>query len=162
MKIPVILNNKKTILDAEPQEKLLTVLRRLNLYSVKCGCENGFCGNCMILVDSKPMCSCTVTTGSIRNCQIETLESFKTNPIYTDIINGFTQAGMHLCGYCDAGKIFTAYELLVKYQHPSIEEIFSAIKNLGTCCTDRDTFTNGILYAVSNKHSREAKLNGKK
>ena len=157
MKIPVILNGKKTVLDAEPSEKLITVLRRMKIYSVKCGCMEGHCGNCMLLLNDEPVVSCRIPVGIIRDAQIVTIEYFKNSPIYRDIIQGFNQAGMHLCGYCTSGKVFTAYGVLKKYYRPDLKQLYSAIKGIDCCCVDKDTFANGILYAVAAKHTRENK-----
>lgn len=163
MKIPLTLNSKKVVLSAEPTDTLLNVLRREHLYSVKCGCENGICGNCMVLLDDTSVPSCKIPMGIIRDSNIITLEHFKNDPLYQDIVTGFSQAGIHMCGYCNAGKIFTAYSILKKYYRPTIEQIHTAIKNLNSCCTDYTTFTNGILYAIAAKHTREGKkINAKK
>lgn len=155
MKIPVKLNKKKIILNADPAEKLLTVLRREKIYSPKCGCEKGMCGNCMVLLDDECVPSCIVPVGIVRDCEIETLEEFVKRDIFQDIKAGFAQAGIHTCGYCDAGKIFTVYSVLKKYFRPTVEQISVAIKNLDCCCTDLTTLSNGILYAVAAKHKRE-------
>ncbi|MBB5218534.1 MULTISPECIES: 2Fe-2S iron-sulfur cluster-binding protein [Treponema] len=162
MKIPVTLNYKKIILEADAQDKLLDVLRAQKIYSVKCGCEKGWCGNCMVLLNGTAVPSCCVTAGTLRDATIETLESFKNNPIYQDIMTGFSQAGIHLCGYCNAGKVFTAYELMAKYHRPDKDQLKNAIKNLSLCCTDYDQLANGILYAVAARHAREGKSNAKK
>lgn len=159
MKIPVTINGKKTILDADPSEKLITVLRRQNLYSVKCGCMEGHCGNCMILLNDEPVSSCKIPAGITRDTEIITMEYFKTLPIYKDIIIGFNKASIHLCGYCTSGKIFTAYGIIKKYYHPEIDQIKQAIKGLDYCCVDKETFINGILYSIAEKHSREGKPN---
>lgn len=157
MKIPVILNDKKIVFDAEPNERLMTVLRREKLYSVKCGCEKGLCGDCSILLDDHVVPSCMIPVGMVRDRTIVTLEFFQTFPIYNDIITGFSQAGIHLCGYCTAGKIFTAYEVLNTYYRPDRQQLYNAISTFDCCCTDRDTLANGILYAVAAKHSREGR-----
>ncbi|MBP3365400.1 MAG: 2Fe-2S iron-sulfur cluster binding domain-containing protein [Treponema sp.] len=163
MKIPLYLNNKKIVLSAEPTDSLLSVLRREKLYSVKCGCQKGRCGNCMVLLDDTAVESCLIPVGIVRDCKIVTLEYFKNDPYYQDIVTGFSQAGINLCGYCSAGKIFTAYSVLKKFYRPSLDQIYSAIKNLDSCCTDFSTLTNGILYAVAAKHTREGKsANAKK
>ncbi len=163
MKIPVILNEKKIVLDAEPEESLLTVLRREKIYSPKCGCQEGHCGNCMILLDSAPVNSCLIPVGAVRDSKIITLEYFKTFPEYQDIITGFSQAHIHLCGYCNAGKIFTAYSVLRKHFRPEKEQLAETIHGLSVCCTDKDTLSNGILYAIAAKHQREGKkANAKK
>ena len=162
MKIPFILNGTKTVIEASPSDKLSSVLRNMNLISVKCGCLKGICGNCMILLDDEPVPSCTIPAGIIRDRKIETLEHFKTSVFFQDILTGFKMAGIHLCGYCDAGKIFTAYKLIKDFYRPEQTAVFKAIEGLNLCCTDRDTLANGIYYAVSAKHSREGKHNAKK
>ena len=92
MKIPLYLNNKKIVLSAEPTESLLSVLRKEKLYSVKCGCQKGMCGNCMILLNDKSAASCLIPVGITRDCHIITLEYFQSNPCYQDIIAGFSKA----------------------------------------------------------------------
>ncbi len=162
MQIPLTLNDETEILDANPDESLLDVLRSKKLYKVKCGCMEGHCGNCMVLIDGKPVPSCIIPVATIRDSSIITLEYFKTFPEYNDIMTGFKQAGINLCGYCDAGKILTAYQLIIPSCRPDIQRITSMIKDLDFCCTDRNSYINGILYAIATKHKREGKKNGRK
>ncbi len=163
MQIEANLNNEHVVFNAAPEDSLMHVLRQQKLYKVKCGCEKGHCGNCMVLMDDKPVPSCIIPIGAVRNSHIVTLEHFKTYPEYSDIMTGFKNSGITLCGYCDAGKILTAYSLLKTYKRPNLQQIEESIKYLDCCCTDRTTFINGILYAIAAKHKREGKeLNGKK
>lgn len=163
MKIPVVINDNKVVLEAEPDEKLIDILRKEKLFSVKHGCEKGFCGACTVLLDGKPVSSCIIPVGIVRDCKIVTLEHFKSDPLYTDIMTGFTKAGIHLCGYCNAGKIFTAYEVLTSFYKPDKDQLYSMLNKYDCCCTDIETLANGILYATAYKHAREGKhKNGKK
>ena len=155
MQIPLNLNDDKIVLDAEADDSLLTVLRREKYFKVKCGCDKGFCGNCTVLLNDKPVSSCKIPISLVRNENVETLEYFKkNNAFYADIQSGFKEAGMNLCGYCEAGKIFTTYWIIKTYPHPELKNIQNAIKHLDCCCTDRTTFINGILYAAAFNHSR--------
>ena len=163
MKIPLILNGKKTILSADPVESLLSLLRREKLFSVKCGCMKGVCGNCTVLLDDQPVASCRIPVAIVRECEVVTLEYFKNESVYRDIISGFSKAGVNLCGWCNSGKIFSAYSILKNTSRPSVQEILDEIKDLDPCCTDSSTLVNGILYAVSAKYEREGKTaNAKK
>ncbi|HAK68284.1 MAG TPA: ferredoxin [Treponema sp.] len=158
MQIPFTINGAKDIIKAPPNEKLLTLLRRRRLTSVKLGCTKGFCGNCMVLLNGRPVPSCIIPVGLLRDCEIETLEYFiKNNPVYNDIMSGFQKAGIHLCGYCDAGKIFSTYEIISSETKPEREYIYEVIKHLNPCCTDRDTLANGIEFAWAAKKKREGK-----
>lgn len=162
MQIPLTLNNESVILNVSADESLLQALRNKKLYKVKCGCMEGHCGNCMVLIDGKPVPSCIIPAAAVRDSNVVTLEYFKNYPEYNDIMTGFKEAGIKLCGYCDAGKILTAYQLIILPSRPSIEHIDSVIKNLDFCCTDRISYMNGILFSIAAKHKREGKRNGRK
>ena len=186
MKIPLNLNGEQTVLDANPGAPLLGELRKKGLFSVKCGCDEGKCGNCMVLFNGKPVPSCKVKMGLVRDNSVVTLEFFsafqkknsalkkesknrKTSTandslfdeedffIYKDILSSFLESGIHLCGYCNAGKIFTAYYILKNNPRPSSEFIMDSIKDLNYCCTDSLSLVKGILKAASLKNAREEK-----
>lgn len=148
MNISVSLNGNKTIIEADCDDSLLKVLRKLSCYKVKCGCSAGLCGSCTVLLDDKPVASCKIPVGIITNSEIVTLDYFEQTPEYEMIQQGFSLAGIKLCGYCNAGKIFCAYQILKMNKIPSRVEVIDQIKNLAPCCTDINTLTNGILYAV--------------
>jgi len=157
MKIPVILNDEKIILDANPEEKLLETLRRLELFSVKEGCQKGKCGLCAVLLDGKPVPSCLVPVGTVKNSKIETLEHFIKTPDGQDIQKGFSQAGITLCGFCNAARYFTAYNLINKPYKPESEEMEEIASSVDSSCTDDRKFINGMMYAMANKHEREGR-----
>lgn len=147
MKIPVILNDEEKIIDAEPDETLMKVLRNNGCTSVKSGCTSGFCGACTVLLNDLPVASCKIPAGIVKGNKIITLEYFKKKPEYESIIKGFSKAGIKLCGYCNAGKIFTAYQILRQQKTPKKEEILANIRHLAPCCTDLETLVDGIFYA---------------
>ena len=157
MTISYKINGKKNV-GPYTEESLQKVLRKNGLKTVKLGCSNGFCGNCMVLLNDNPVPSCKVSAASIQgDDEIVTLSYFqKTFPEAKDIAKGFEKAGINLCGYCDAGKFFTAYDLL-KNGKPSKERILNAVKGLNTCCTDEETLCEGILYAYDFKMARKTR-----
>jgi len=148
MKIPVFLNGTKTILEAHADESLMKVLRRNGCPSVKSGCSTGACGACTILLDDKPVASCKLPAGIAKDHDIVTLDYFVKTEEFQIISNGFSKAGIKLCGYCNAGKIFSAYQILKLAKIPTRQEISDNIKNLSPCCTDLETLVNGIIYAL--------------
>lgn len=159
MKIPVILNSEKVILDAKPTEPLLEVLRRQGLLSIKEGCTKGKCGSCTVLLDDRPVSTCIIPVGIVRNATIETLEFFLLTKEGEDIITGFKQAGIQMCGFCNSSRIFSTYALLKKVYRPSSEELEQLADSIKCNCTDRKTFLNGVYYATANKHEREGRRN---
>lgn len=154
MKIPVTLNGTKTILDAHADESLMKVLHKNGCPSVKSGCSSGFCGSCTILLDDKPVASCKIPAGIVRNCDIVTLDYFTKTEEYSNIMAGFQKAGIKLCGYCTSGKVFSAYQILKMPKMPTRQEITDNVKALAPCCTDLETLVNGIIYAIQISNKR--------
>ena len=160
MKIPVLLNEEKVILDANPDDSLLEVLRKRKLFSVKKGCGKGRCGFCTIYLDGKPVPSCLIPAGIVRNASIITLEHFSKSAEYDDIAKGFAQAGISPCGYCNAAKYFSVHSLLSRTYHPTKEELNELADQQVCSCMNRDGFITSILYASANKLKREGRKNG--
>ncbi len=154
MKIPVTLNGTKTILDAHADESLMKVLHKNGCPSVKSGCSSGFCGSCTILLDDKPVASCKIPAGIVRNCDIVTLDYFTKTEEYSNIMAGFQKAGIKLCGYCTSGKVFSTYQILKMPKMPTRQEITDNVKALAPCCTDLETLVNGIIYAIQISNKR--------
>ncbi len=155
MKIPVTLNGTKTILDAHADESLMKVLHKNGCPSVKSGCSGGFCGACTILLDDKPAASCKIPAGIVRNSDIVTLDYFVKTEEYNTIMGGLQKAGIKLCGYCTAGKVFSAYQILKMTKMPTRQEITDYVKALSPCCTDIETLVNGIIYAIQISNRRQ-------
>lgn len=163
MKIPVTLNKTKIILDSNPDEVLMKVLHRTSCPTVKSGCMEGLCGACTVLLNDVPVASCKIPVGLVKDMEIITLDFFTKSETYEIIMDGFNKAGIKLCGYCNAGKIFSAYEILKTSKIPTRQEISDYVKNLSSCCTDLETLVNGIIYAIqiqSKKMKRITKTTG--
>ena len=148
MNVPVILNGNKTILEAPADETLMSVLRRIGCASVKCGCGQGTCGSCTVLLNDNPVATCKIPLGIIQNADIVTLEYFERTKEYSIIMKGFELAGIKMCGLCDSGKIFSAYQLVKLNRIPTREEIYEQVRSLAPCCTDLNTLINGIILAI--------------
>ncbi len=147
MNIPIILNGERIMIQASADETLLNVLRTQKCLSVKEGCSKGSCGSCTVLLNKKPVPSCKIPIALVINQEIETLEYFCKSEIYTDIIKGFSKAGIKLCGFCNTGKIFAAAYIIGLNEKPTRTSIRENVKHLSPCCTDINTLINGIIYA---------------
>ena len=74
MKVNLTVNERQFSLNENPDERLLSVLRKQNFLSVKCGCENFSCGSCAVLLDGKCVLSCAIPIGILNGAKIVTLE----------------------------------------------------------------------------------------
>ena len=159
MKIPIIINNTKTVIESQPDKSLLSVLRSMKLFDTKTGCAQGICGNYTILLNGKPVPSCKIPVAIVKDQTVTTLEYFKQTEIYSNIIKGFSKAGIKMCGYCNAGKIFAAYSIITSGKKPVKQFIYEHIKNLSLCCTDTKTLAEGIIYACDLNLKNNGKSN---
>ena len=149
MTVTFTLNGQEKEFDFLPQETLLDILRKNSLIMQKKGCGKGSCGCCTVLLNDKPVASCKIPAILAKGNDIVTLEYFKKSSEYADIMKGFKKAGIELCGYCNAGKIFTTYQIITSPHLYSKEEVTNQLKNLAPCCTDLDTLVNGVLYTLA-------------
>lgn len=154
MKQTVILNGTKRTLSAEPQTPLSDVLRSEGLLSVKKTGQRGLGCSCTILLDGKPVPSDIIPFAIIKNANIQTLEYFSSTEDFQNITKGFEQAGIKLCGYCNSGMIFTAYDIMQNSQRPTLQEIEKSTIGLSFCCTNRKAFIAGIRCAISYRAKR--------
>jgi carbon-monoxide dehydrogenase small subunit len=100
---------------AQPGDTLLRVLReKLGLTGPKCGCENGDCGACTVLLDGRPVKSCMVLAVECSAARITTIEGLRDHPVQKAFAaeNGFQ------CGFCTPGMIMNAVALLAAHPEP--------------------------------------------
>ncbi len=134
MKISFNINNQNRELELNPNQTLLTVLRNNGFTEVKCGCNEGECGACLVLLDDKAVNSCQVLAMSVQNKKIKTVKGIGTlhNPNLIQKI--FAGTGADQCGFCSPGMIVASYSLLKENSSPSDSEILEGLDgNLCRC-----------------------------
>lgn len=145
MIIDFIVNDKAYSIDAEPDMRLIDVLRyKLGLTGVKEGCGEGECGACTIIMDGEAVNSCLVMAVQARGKKIITIEGLEKNGELDPLQKAFIENGAVQCGYCTPGMIMSAKALLLKNPNPTEEEIREAIA--GNIC--RCTGYNNIVKAI--------------
>jgi len=131
--------------DAWIGESLLYVLReRLGLPGSKGACEQGECGSCTVIVDSKAVCSCLVMAADAVETEILTVEGLGPDGALTDVQSAFLSEGGVQCGFCTPGFIVAVHHLLENNPNPSDDEIRESLS--GNIC--RCTGYGRILEAV--------------
>jgi carbon-monoxide dehydrogenase small subunit len=118
------LNGKNCELDVEPHELLIDVVReRLGLTGVKRSCDVEVCGACTLLVDGRPVSSCTTPAFEVSGKRVETIEGLATKTGLHPLQQAFIEHGGFQCGFCTPGMILAAKALLEENPDPSEEEI---------------------------------------
>ncbi len=96
--------------EAEPQpgQVLRTVLRDLDHFEVKKGCDAGDCGACSVLLDGAPIHSCIYPAHRLEGAAITTVAGLGTPEAPHPLQQSFVDAAGFQCGFCTAGMIVTA------------------------------------------------------
>jgi aerobic-type carbon monoxide dehydrogenase small subunit (CoxS/CutS family) len=133
-------NGNRVFLPLIPGETLAELLReRLNLTGTKIGCNEAECGTCTVLVNDEPVLSCNYPAARAQGKRVTTIEglfslgsSVNEGQGLHPLQEAFIAYGALQCGFCTPGQIMTAYALLKRNPHPTVDEIRHAMD--GTFC----------------------------
>lgn len=143
MTVRFVLNGREVAFDGDPEMPLLWYLRdHARLTGTKYGCGLGLCGACTVHVDGAALRSCSATVGSIAGRKVQTIEGLAGGgadvsaaaPTLHAIQQAWIAEDVSQCGYCQAGQIMAAVDLLQRSPTPSDAEI-AALTNLCRCGT---------------------------
>lgn len=130
MLVKFYLNDVEVSFDVAPNEYLAKTLRSHGIKSVKVGCNESSCGSCTLLIDGKPMMSCSILSATIEGKHITTIEGIQEEA--AKIAHYFGEEGADQCGFCNVGLALTVYALKRELKNPSEEEINNYI--VGNLC----------------------------
>lgn len=135
MEISFNINGKSVMLDVNPTETLLHLIReRLHLTGTKEGCGRGDCGACTVLLDGDAVNSCLILAPQVDGHAITTIEELSKHGQLDALQQAFIDAGAVQCGFCTPGMILSAKALLSRNLNPTDTEIRTAISgNLCRC-----------------------------
>ena len=115
------LNGLDVKYDVEPGEFLLDTLRSHSVKSVRKGCDGSSCGACTVLVNEKPVLSCSLLTLSVEGKEVTTVEGIQEEA--SKLADCFSSEGADQCGYCNASLSLVVHALAKENPHASEEEI---------------------------------------
>ena len=121
MNITFWLNGVKRQAEVRPDELLLDFLRKNSCYSVKRGCETANCGLCTVLMDERPVLSCSMLAVRADGKRIVTLEGMQEEA--KEFGAFMANEGAEQCGFCNPGMIMNAIALFRENPDPSDDEI---------------------------------------
>ncbi len=149
MKLEFIVNYKEEVIDVDPGERLLDVLRnKLGLTSVKEGCGEGECGACTIIMDGVAVTSCTVLAMQAKGREIITTEGLEKSGELDELQESFMKNGAIQCGFCTPGMLMSCKALLMKNPNPAEAEIRRAIEGNLCRCTGYTKIVNSVMDVI--------------
>lgn len=153
MKISFWLNGVKREEEVQPDTMLLDFLRSLGCLSVKRGCETANCGLCTVMVEERPVLSCSTLAARIDGKRVVTLEGLqKEAEEFGTFLAG---EGAEQCGFCNPGFIMNIFAMLKELENPTEEQIREYLAGNLCRCSGFVGQTRSILKYLEYKSSQE-------
>jgi isoquinoline 1-oxidoreductase subunit alpha len=135
MAIELTVNGEKRSFDGDPQMPLLWYLRdHAGLTGTKYGCGISACGACTVHLDGQAIRSCVTPVAAVAGRDITTIEGLAPAGRLHAVQQAWIDEDVPQCGYCQAGQIMAAVDLLKRVPNPSDADI-NTITNLCRCGT---------------------------
>jgi carbon-monoxide dehydrogenase small subunit len=155
MTIGFILNGEDVVIRTDAERRLIDILRgTFQLLGAKSNCYSGLCGVCSVIFNGEVIKACLIPAFKIQGCEVITIEGFSQTDEYQDIVQGFADAGVENCGFCDTGKILAADALLSRNPRPAREEILMAFHGIKCRCTEPESLVNGVMAVAERRRRR--------
>jgi xanthine dehydrogenase YagT iron-sulfur-binding subunit len=137
VKLTLDVNGEQMTTNVEPRVTLLDALRDyLDVTGCKRVCDRGTCGACTVILDVKPVYSCTMLALEARGKKIKTAESLIDGGKLDAVPAAFVQHDAQQCGFCTPGFVVAmraAFDKNPKATPAEIEEALSG--NICRCGT---------------------------
>jgi len=138
----------------QPTQTLLHVLReQLQLTGTKCGCNNGVCGSCTIIVDGQAVRACLSLAVASSEKEITTIEGLEENGKLQSLQQAFIDKQGLQCGFCTPGMIMSSLALLAKNPSPSIDDIREDLSGNLCRCTGYVKIADAVMSAIEVEQS---------
>lgn len=112
------------------------------------GCEHGVCGACTVRVDGRAVRSCLTLAVQADAAQVFTIEGLSDDPVVRALQDSFVRCHAMQCGFCTAGMLLTAAELLQTQIEPSREEVREYLSGNYCRCTGYESIVNAVMDAA--------------
>ncbi|HEV8308545.1 MAG TPA: (2Fe-2S)-binding protein [Methylomirabilota bacterium] len=150
MRVEVTINRERYASDVEPRLLLVHLIRDvLRLTGTHIGCDTTHCGACTVLLDGRPVKSCTVFAVQAHGRELMTVEGLEQDGNLHPVQEGFMQEHGLQCGYCTPGMLMTSYAFLRKAKDPTEDEIRLAISGNLCRCTGYVNIVKAIQHAAA-------------
>lgn len=154
-RITIRINGVSTTHEVEPRLLLVHYLRDVvGLTGTHVGCETSVCGACTVMLNGASVKSCTVLTVQADGGEVLTIEGLAQGEELHPLQEAFWECHGLQCGYCTPGMILSAYQLLMRSQEPTEEEIRHGIEGNLCRCTGYQHIVDAVQLAARQMRSR--------
>jgi carbon-monoxide dehydrogenase small subunit len=142
-------NGRDVTASVPARRSLADFLREdLGLTGTHVGCEHGVCGACTVLVDDRTARSCLLLAAQLEGAEVTTVEGLTPAGGPSVLQAAFRECHALQCGFCTAGMLATAHELLAENPAPTHQDIRDAIAGNLCMCTGYVNIVRAIALAA--------------
>ena len=149
MEIKLKLNGRNITASVEADTVLLDFLREKGCLSVKRGCDTSNCGLCTVLMDGKPILSCSTLAVRADGHEIYTLEGLQAEA--SDFVGFIADQDADQCGFCNPGFVMNTIALLRENPDPTDDEIRAFLAGNLCRCSGYDGQLRGIRNYLNSR-----------
>lgn len=121
MNISYYINGTKFFSLIDSDTTMFEELRKQGCSSIKCGCDTTDCGMCTVLLDNKPVLSCSVPAARLDGKKVTTIGGVKDEAI--EFARFMAEEGADQCGFCNPGFVLNVIAMSRELDNPTDEEI---------------------------------------
>jgi xanthine dehydrogenase YagT iron-sulfur-binding subunit len=146
--IKLVVNGVEHRVEVEDRWTLVELLRdHLELTGTKIGCDRGECGACTVLIDGKPMYSCSQLAVWVNGRSIQTVEGLAQKDRLDPLQAAFMEHDGPQCGFCTPGQLMSAKALLAHNPHPTRDEVRAAMTGNICRCSNYNRYVEAVMAA---------------
>ncbi|MBQ8390787.1 MAG: (2Fe-2S)-binding protein [Oscillibacter sp.] len=149
MEIKLTLNGRAVTADVAPDTLLIDFLRAHGCLSVKRGCGTENCGLCTVLLDGKPILSCSTLAARAAGRHVQTLEGLQAEA--EDFVGFIADQGAEQCGFCNPGFVMNTIALLRENPDPTDDDIRAYLAGNLCRCSGYEGQLRGIRAYLDSK-----------
>jgi aerobic-type carbon monoxide dehydrogenase small subunit (CoxS/CutS family) len=153
-RVTLDLDGRKRDITVDVRESLWETLNyQLGLSNANLGCDRAQCGACTVLVDGRPVTSCSILTARLgRGQKILTVAGITRGPGIEGlhpVQRAFWFDGGFQCGICTRGFVMSSYALLERNKQPTDAEIKDALAGNICRCGEYVGIMNAVRTAAA-------------
>src|SRR5215831_10965074 len=147
--IRLTLNGASKTIEVDDRWTLAEALRdHLGLTGTKIGCDRGECGACTVLVDGKPVYSCSQLAVWMDGRSIQTVEGLLKNGALSPLQQSFVAHDAPQCGFCTSGQLMSATALLNTTPRPTADQARAAMTGNICRCSNYNHYVAATVAAT--------------
>jgi aerobic-type carbon monoxide dehydrogenase small subunit (CoxS/CutS family) len=147
--IRVKVNGVDKRVEVEDRWTLVELLRdHLGFTGTKIGCDRGECGACTVLLDGKPVYSCSNLAVWADGRSVQTVEGLAQNGRLDPLQQAFIDHDGPQCGFCTSGQLMSAKGLLMRNPRPTANDVRAGMTGNLCRCSNYNHYVEAVLAAA--------------